>query len=185
MGKGGVGKTSLVNRYVHQRFLQRYMQTLGEDVFSKKQIIDYKKVYVAIHDLAGQERFSPFRQTYLKGSQLGLAIFDLTMPNSIDSLKDYWIDDLTKVIDPNSKFFLSVVGNKSDLEKKVTDKDIKRLLSFIKKHYTNIVVCEYIETSAKENTNVDVSFMNLVNKFILSNKKSLEKYSKLSYSNDF
>ena len=184
MGKGGVGKTSLINRYVHQRFLKKYMQTLGEDMFSKKITIGDNQIFVAIHDLAGQEKFSPFRQTYLRGAQLGLAVFDLTLPNSLDELKEQWIQDLSKTIDPKSKFYLSVVGNKTDLKRKVSEKSVKDLISYIGKHFSNFIVFEYIETSAKENTNVEQSFFNLVNHFVEKNKRSLEKYSRLTYSSE-
>ena len=96
MGKGGVGKTSLVNRYVHQRFSQNYMQTLGQDVFSKKLSINNNQVVVQIYDIAGQERFESFRPVYLQGADLGLAIFDLTIPGTIAELKNNWLPELSR-----------------------------------------------------------------------------------------
>ena len=175
LGHGGVGKTSLVNRYVHQRFQQRYLQTLGEDVFSKKMTIEEYKILVAIHDLAGQERFSPFRQTYIRGAHLALGVFDLTIPSTLNELKENWLDDLSKSIDPKTKFYLTVVGNKSDLKRKI-NKEGEQLVKFIKKHYKNIEVVEYIETSAKENVNVELAFLNLVSNFIKNNKRKLSQF---------
>jgi Ras-related protein Rab-7A len=171
MGHGGVGKTSLVNRYVHQRFLQNYMQTLGQDVFSKKITIDNNQVITQIYDIAGQERFESFRPAYLRGSDLGLAVFDLTIPKTITELKNAWLPELSKTLE--KPFYLSVVGNKSDLkdQRAVDEAHGKELVSYIKKKFTNINIVEYIETSAKENEDVDMAFLNLVQKFV-SDKKT-------------
>ncbi len=170
MGKGGVGKTSLVNRYVHQRFSQNYMQTLGQDVFSKKLTINNYQIIVQIYDIAGQERFESFRPVYLQGSDLGLAIFDLTIPGTIAELKNQWLPEISKLLE--KPFFLSVVGNKSDLKQQraVDEAHGKELVSYIRKKYPSINVVQYIETSAKENENVDVAFYELVKKFVDSKK---------------
>lgn len=166
MGKGGVGKTSLVNRYVYQRFSQNYMQTLGQDVFSKKLTINNEQVVIQIYDIAGQERFESFRPVYLQGADLGLAVFDLTIPGTITELKNQWLPELAKSLE--KPFLLSVVGNKSDLKNQrvVDEAHSKELVSFIKKKYPNIIVVQYIETSAKENENVDIAFFELVKKFV-------------------
>ena len=180
MGKGGVGKTSLVNRYVHQRFSQNYMQTLGQDVFSKKLSINNNQVVVQIYDIAGQERFESFRPVYLQGADLGLAIFDLTIPGTITDLKNQWLPELAKSLE--KPFYLSVVGNKSDLKEQraVKESQGKELVAYIKKKYPTINIVEYIETSAKANENVDVAFVNLVQKFIdkTSQKPSSRRRSK-------
>ena len=178
MGKGGVGKTSLVNRYVHQRFSQNYMQTLGQDVFSKKLSINNNQVVVQIYDIAGQERFESFRPVYLQGADLGLAIFDLTIPGTIAELKNNWLPELSKHID--KPFFLSVVGNKSDLkgQRSVDEAHGKELVSYIKKKYPTINVVQYVETSAKENENVDIAFFDLVQKYIDSKKTSSRRSKK-------
>lgn len=166
LGKGGVGKTSLVNRYVHQRFSQNYMQTLGQDVFSKKLTINNNQVVIQIYDIAGQERFESFRPVYLQGADLGLAVFDLTIPGTISELKNSWLPELSRHIE--KPFFLSVVGNKSDLksQRSVDEAHGKELVSYIKKKYPTINVVQYVETSAKENENVDVAFFDLVQKYI-------------------
>ena len=182
MGKGGVGKTSLVNRYVHQRFSQNYMQTLGQDVFSKKLTINNNQVVVQIYDIAGQERFESFRPTYLKGADMGLAVFDLTIPGTISELKNQWLPELSKTIE--KPFYISVVGNKSDLkEQRIVDEAHgKELVSYIKKKYPNINVVQYIETSAKENENVDIVFLDLVEKFVNQKHKSSKVSSRRSKS---
>ena len=171
LGKGGVGKTSLVNRYVHQRFATNYLQTLGEDVFSKKLVLDNNQIMIQIHDLAGQERFSQFRASYIKGADIGLAVFDLTTIPTLTELQDQWLPDLSKTID--KKFYLTIVGNKTDLKerRKIDSTKGKALVDYVKKHYPNITIVEYIETSAKENENVDVAFLNLVTKFVKEQKK--------------
>lgn len=175
LGKGGVGKTSLVNRYVHQRFSQNYMQTLGQDVFSKKLTIGNNQVVIQIYDIAGQERFESFRPVYLQGADLGLAVFDLTIPGTISELKNSWLPELSKHID--KPFYLSVVGNKRDLksQRAVDEAHGKELVSYIKKKYPTINVFQYVETSAKENENVDIAFFDLVEKYI--NAKSETKTS--------
>lgn len=177
IGSGGVGKTSLVNRYIHQRFSQNYMQTLGQDVFSKKLTINNQQVVVQIYDIAGQERFESFRPAYFRGADLGLAVFDLTMPGSITDLKNTWLPELSKTIE--KPFYLSVVGNKSDLKEQRTVDQAhgKELASFIRKKFSSINVFQYVETSAKENENVDVAFVELVQKYIDSKGKTSSRRS--------
>ena len=172
IGSGGVGKTSLVNRYIHQRFSQNYMQTLGQDVFSKKLTINNNQIVVQIYDIAGQERFESFRPAYFRGADLGLAVFDLTMPGTIIDLKNQWLPELAKTLE--KPFYLSVVGNKSDLkeQRNVDEAHGKEVVSYIKKKYSNINVIQYIETSAKENENVDVAFFDLVKKYVDSKGKT-------------
>ena len=166
MGKGGVGKTSLVNRYVYQRFSQNYMQTLGQDVFSKKLTINNEQVVIQIYDIAGQERFESFRPVYLQGADLGLAVFDLTIPGTITELKNQWLPELAKSLE--KPFLLSVVGNKSDLKNQrvVDEAHSKELVSFIKKKKPYIIDVQYIETSSKENENVDIALFEIVKKFV-------------------
>ena len=87
--------------------------------------------------------------------------------------------ELSRHID--KPFFLSVVGNKSDLkgQRSVDEAHGKELVSYIKKKYPTINVVQYVETSAKENENVDVAFFDLVQKYIDSkNVKTSSRRSK-------
>lgn len=168
MGSGGVGKTSLARTYVYQEFTQSYMQTLGEDVFSKELSIDdvNSKIIVNISDIAGQERFAKFRKMYMKKASFGLAVYDLTMPGSITSLKTEWLPELAEGL--FDKFLLVLVGNKKDLqnERKISPEQAEELVEHIKNHYPIIRVISSIETSALTRENVDLAFESLVKGFL-------------------
>jgi len=57
LGDSGVGKTSLMNQYVKQKFTQQYRATVGADFMSKDVVVDDKQVSLQIWDTAGQDRF--------------------------------------------------------------------------------------------------------------------------------
>ncbi|RQM25260.1 hypothetical protein B5M09_006446 [Aphanomyces astaci] len=57
LGDSGVGKTSLMNQYVNQRFTNQYKATIGADFLTKEIMSDEKLVTMQIWDTAGQERF--------------------------------------------------------------------------------------------------------------------------------
>lgn len=167
MGAGGVGKTSLVNQYVHQRFHKNYLQTLGEDVYSKSLAVAARSMDVRIHDLAGQEKFKNLRQTYMRGAQLGLAVYDLTAPQSLDILREEWFPDLTTLL-AGQPFYLSVVGNKCDLDRRVKPEMGNVVRNYLRKHYPYIQVHQVLETSALTSENVQVAFDELVKAYVQS-----------------
>ena len=173
-GAGGVGKTSLVKRYVIEQFVQAYQKTLGVELFTREIMIGDTKVVLNVHDLAGQERFAKFRRIYLKSAQLGLLVFDLTNSKSLVDLERNWMPDIGQLLteqvsDKKTHFPVVLIGNKLDLCPKHRDveaENIKKFQSTIARRYPLVKILEYIETSALNNTNVDIAFENLINGYL-------------------
>ncbi|KAG8681980.1 hypothetical protein FRC09_017111, partial [Ceratobasidium sp. 395] len=90
MGSSGVGKTSLVTRYVEERFAQT-TTTTGAFFHSKKVTVDGTKVRLQIWDTAGQERFRSMAPMYYRGASAAILVYDITNASSFDDVK-IWID---------------------------------------------------------------------------------------------
>jgi small GTP-binding protein len=115
LGDFAVGKTSLVRRFVYDRFDDKYLSTIGVKV-SRKAIAVPRgdgivELTMMLWDLAGSEEFDRLRASYLRGSAGAVVICDLTRPETLDSLRRY-IDDL-QTVSPGAHVILA--ANKRDL----------------------------------------------------------------------
>jgi len=165
LGDGGVGKTSLLMRFVEKSFAEDYKSTIGTNIMR----VDYKlmdKITVAfsLWDLAGQQYFSKVRQMYLSGCQAALFVYDVTRPDTLFNLKN-WQNELQTVAGPGVKSLM--VGNKTDLieERKVSLEDGKKI--------ADELGFSYLETSAKTGDNVNRSFGSLA--FLLVKDKMFQQ----------
>ncbi|CAE6419495.1 unnamed protein product [Rhizoctonia solani] len=111
MGSAGVGKTSLVTRYVEGRFGQT-TTTTGAFFYSKKAVVDGTKVRLQIWDTAGQERFRSMAPMYYRGASAAILVYDITSASSFEDVK-LWIDELKRNCDPD--LLIYIVGAKADL----------------------------------------------------------------------
>lgn len=115
LGDPSVGKTSLVRRFVHDRFDDTYLSSIGVKV-SRKQLTlagpaGLTELNLMVWDLAGGEPLTDLRRTYLAGSSGALLVADLTRPESLEPLRGY-AHDLREVC-PEASLVLLV--NKADL----------------------------------------------------------------------
>lgn len=150
LGDGGVGKTSLLNRFVEKSFDHDYKSTIGTNIMRVDyKIMDKVTVGFALWDLAGQQFFQRVRQMYLTGCQAALFVYDVTRPDTLYNLKN-WKNELLAVAGPDVKSLM--VGNKADL----TD---QRKVSFEEgKKVADELGLSYLETSAKTGENVHRAF---------------------------
>lgn len=116
LGDSGVGKTSLMNRYVNDKYSSQYKATIGADFLTKEVMIDDKSVTLQIWDTAGQERFQSLGVAFYRGSDCCVLVHDLTEPSSFQSLRR-WRQEFLDQADPSSpeSFPFVVLGNKLDL----------------------------------------------------------------------
>jgi small GTP-binding protein len=153
LGEANVGKTSLVYRFIENKFRDNYKSTLGVNLLKKDMSLkDYGNVATTIWDLGGQESFKSLRKLYLEGANGALIIFDSTQKKTFEKL-DGWIRDFK--IDRETEPIL-LIGNKNDLKDKITISD-KEAKEFAKNNKM-----EYISTSAKTGSNVEEAFDNIV-----------------------
>jgi small GTP-binding protein len=141
-GDGNVGKTSLIRRYCEGKFAGSRVMTIGVDFQTKTVDLPTGSVKLSIWDMAGQERFAVMRGGFYRGSRASALVFDLTNHDSLTHL-DAWRIEILKSV-PDQKFV--VIGNKSDLERKVKYETAHTYAAQIGAHY--------LETSAAKGTGV-------------------------------
>ena len=156
LGDPGVGKTSLVRRYIFDTFQKDYMTTLGLNFYVRTFEFPDGKVKLLIWDIAGQPNRRKIGLRYLQGASGALLAYDLTNQNSFDNLAG-WYEDL-KQANNNRDVPVVLVGTKLDLaqtQKLPLTFNVKKLGD------TPAAKANLIFTSAKTDTNVDAAF-NLV-----------------------
>ncbi len=161
VGDYGVGKTSLINQYVTQKFKGSYIPTLGVQFTKISLKASDDEVELILWDIAGQDSFFKIRQRFYDNTQGFIVVYDITRKSSLENIKN-WYDDVTA---HTGKLPCLLLGNKSDLtERRVINKeDVKEI---IEKHEMNFI--NFFETSAKTGENVKESFESIA-KNILKN----------------
>ena len=178
IGDGGVGKTSLRERYLGRGFSANYMMTIGAD-FALKQVKiknddKIQTINVQIWDLAGQVHFSKVRTLYYKGLKGLLAVFDVTRDNSYTNLLN-WVNEIKTVIEDTSKIPVILIGNKIDLRIEgepshiPPELGVKMADQFSELLSDGKLEVNYIETSAKTGENVENAFNKLVQTIVQVN----------------
>ena len=147
------GKTSILNRYINKHFSHLFMATIGVDFYKSLIIKNNNKYKFTIWDTSGQEKFNSIISSYYRDVGVIIIVFDLTNYNSFLNLRN-WIE--TIAVYESNDIVKVIVGNKCDLEKERTV-NFNEAIDFCKKN--NAI---YIETSAKENINIDNIFNNVV-----------------------
>jgi Ras-related protein Rab-1A len=149
LGNSDVGKSSLILRYVDQVWSDTFVPTIGVDFKVKTTQLENKNIKMQIWDTAGQERFRNVISSYFRGAHGILLIYDVTNRDSFKNLES-WLIEIEKNASENVLKIL--IGNKNDLqdEKEITTEEGE---AFAKRNGM-----QFIETSAKMNTNVTEAF---------------------------
>jgi len=146
-----VGKTSLIRRFVENRFEKDYISTLGVQI-SKKTInlSESTKMNFIIWDIGGQQHFNLNRARFYNGANAALIVVDRTRSDHLSSIGN-WYNDIQKSIKHNIPTI--IVGNKSDLSDKIviSEEEIKEVGKQFGFHY--------ILTSALTGENVNDAFL--------------------------
>jgi len=158
LGEGGVGKTTLLHRYVSNIFVDSTKMTIGTDFFIKKVDIsndnaDYL-LTLLLWDFAGQERFRFILNEYIKGAEGIILAFDLTRIATLYRIKN-WIGF------PKTKFFL--LGTKRDL---ITDDQHPISQDQIEEFKEKFNADSYFESSAQSGLGVEEFFNYLAKSMI-------------------
>ena len=162
LGEANVGKTSLVYRFIENKYRGNYKSTLGVNLLKKDMNIpEFGDVSAQIWDLGGQESFRSLRKLYLEGANGALVIYDCTNKDSYEKLED-WISDFKEARGDEP---ILLIGNKTDLTDAI--KVQEREGAELAKKFN----MDFIPTSAKTGSNVESAFMEIIKKIL---KKNLE-----------
>ena len=157
IGDCSVGKTSLANRIVDNRFIPCYDATIGVDYSSViVQLNNGTRAKCQLWDTAGQESFAPLIKSYYRNIAGAIIVFDVTCRRSFERLK-FWLSEIKENGENNHSIPKLLIGNKID--------SIRRCISFEEANefaLRNDLM--YRETSAKNCENVTKPFQELCNK---------------------
>ena len=155
IGDSGVGKTSLIQMFEHLKYTESFKPTIGADFSNKEITINGRIVTLQIWDTAGQERYQSLGTSFYRGADCCLLVYDITNPQSFENLskwKEIFLQKGLMTIPETFPFI--VVGNKVDIEAENRQVSTISLQRFCQENGNMI----FIETSAKDNTNVEKAF---------------------------
>ena len=161
IGDYGVGKTSLLNAHISQRFNLDYKPTIGANILKKEVLVPEKNAQVIFNfwDIAGQTLFKNLRKQFFNGSDAVILVYDCTRKESLENLDD-WYESVKKFAKRYKIGML--VCNKIDLTgREITEEEGKRKMEELKlKNF------QYIETSALTTHNGAAAFDYVANSLI-------------------
>ena len=148
-GAEGVGKTSLVNRFVNDKFDANYTSTLGYNVYEKIICLDRFRISLMIFDFGGQEQFKGLRMKMSEGADTAFLVFDVCDKDSFNKLSEWKFE----LFDVAGDIPYILVGNKIDLtqERQVLREEGEKLSK-------TFGAISFIETSAKTGEFVEDAF---------------------------
>jgi len=156
-----VGKTSLIRRYVENKFEEDYISTLGVQISKKTvQLSEQTKMNFIIWDIGGQvQQMEPYRAKFYNGANAAFIVVDRTRLGTLNSIEK-WYNDIKKSVPINIP--IVIVGNKSDLVEAIVidEEEIKEVAKKFGFHY--------IVTSALTGENVNDAFLYIAYRVIES-----------------
>lgn len=150
-GHFGVGKSSLIKQFIHEKFSEQYMTTIGVKIDKKILDVEGVAVNMIIWDIAGESSAVKIPKKYFMGAHGLIYVFDLSRPETYEGISD----DIFEVCKDNPSIPSVVLGNKSDLVEESLVEEIR-----------NEIGVEFNLTSAKTGENVEDAFKKLAKEMI-------------------
>ncbi len=157
-GEGGVGKTTLLHRFVEGKFSSETKMTIGVEFFLKELMLDGQKILLQLWDFGGQERFRFLLESYAIGARGALLMFDLTRTMTLENLEQ-WVNICRK---ENPNLPILFLGSKADL---IYDVCIDN--EYIMEYKDKFNLYDYLEVSSKSGKNVELAFEKLTRQILL------------------
>ncbi|CAA6657125.1 unnamed protein product [Spirodela intermedia] len=160
IGDSAVGKSCVLLRFADDSYVEGYVSTIGVDFKIRTVEKDGKTIKLQIWDTAGQERFRTITSSYYRGAHGIIVVYDVTVGESFNNVKK-WLSEIDRYAGREVSRLL--VGNKCDLaENRAVPYETAKVIS--RRCHTKICVCgragiPFMETSAKDATNVERAFM--------------------------
>ena len=169
LGEAGVGKTSIITRYISGSFSQIVMTSTGSSFVAKKiELEDKKIVKLQIWDTAGQEKYRSLAKIFYQSAAVAVLVYDITLKKSFEQIKEYWVKEIKE--NAPEDIIIAIAANKSDdyLNQEVTMDEGKELA----KSLDALFIC----TSAKLGNGIDDLFKLSGEKFLNPNKNISDSY---------
>ena len=141
VGHFGVGKTSLIRRFVHQKFSEEYLTTIGVKIDKKVLQLKGQEVTLIIWDIAGETNQVKTPKSYQLGAHGVLYVFDITRPSTYENLHEQ-LDYLRDLLPQAS---IEVIANKTDLLNAEEQKNVLSGLHLDQIHTTSAKTGENVE----------------------------------------
>ena len=167
IGDGEVGKSSLIQKYTSGSFNTEYIKTIGAQFSRYERVVDNIRSKLFLWDIAGQKEFSFMRQTFYNGTSGVIIVFDLSKPETLDSVLE-WYNDVSKYC---GMLPTIVFGNKSDLLENPDEYDETKIKEIMAKYE----FLGFYKTSAKTGAHVQDSFNKIIDNLI---KNYIDKQEK-------
>ncbi|KAL0308713.1 UNVERIFIED_CONTAM: Ras-related protein RAb [Sesamum radiatum] len=145
LGDQSVGKTSIITRFMYDKFDNTYQATIGIDFLSKTMYLEDRTVRLQLWDTAGQERFRSLIPSYIRDSSVAVIVYDVASRQSFLNTSK-WIEEVRT--ERGSDVIIVLVGNKTDL---VDKRQVSIEEGEAKARDLNVM---FIETSAKAGFNI-------------------------------
>lgn len=161
LGKEYGGKTSLVERYVYQRFsgCSIYQNTIGAAYVAKPVEINNQQIILGIWDTAGSERYEAMSKMYYRDAKAAIICYDLTDGSSFDRAK-FWVNELKKH-EESCKIYLC--GTKKDLIRE--NRNARSVDYHTTTDYADEINSKLFETSSKTGEGVQELFLDIATEF--------------------
>ncbi|MHA1793015.1 MAG: Rab family GTPase [Promethearchaeota archaeon] len=159
-GAGGVGKSCLLHRYVHNEFVDNMKMTIGCQFHTQLLERQQLKINLVLWDFSGQNRFKFIFDDYVRGASGAFIMFDLDRPGTLEDA-DSWV----QIIKNNSKQDIPIVlvGGKQDL---LNYDRLVEMNEIANKKSNELGCVTYIPTSSKTGFNVNETILYMVDLLI-------------------
>ena len=152
IGDSGVGKSCLLLRFADDTYTESYISTIGVDFKIRTIELEGKTVKLQIWDTAGQERFRTITSSYYRGAHGIIVVYDVTDETTFQNVKQ-WLQEIERYACEGVNKLL--VGNKADLSG-------SRAVEYQNaKQFADQLNIPFLETSAKDATNVEQAFLTM------------------------
>ena len=164
VGESGVGKTSIINRYLNNTYNENQKSTFAPKF--KNKVLNYpeynKSISFDIWDTAGQEAYRSITKNFYVNAAIGVMVYDIRNRESFENIKKYWSQQLKDSGVQN--IVLAIAGNKCDIfnEEEVSENEARE--------YADSMGAVFQLTSCKENIGIDELFKESGKRFLEANK---------------
>eukprot|EP00026_Physarum_polycephalum_P016436 Phypoly_transcript_17339.p1 GENE.Phypoly_transcript_17339~~Phypoly_transcript_17339.p1 ORF type:complete len:211 (+),score=27.72 Phypoly_transcript_17339:102-734(+) len=157
LGDSGTGKTSLMGRFVNNKFSQQYRATIGADFLTKDIVVGDIVATLQIWDTAGGDRFQTLGTHFYRGTDACMLVYDVHLKKTFENLESWRTQFIEMSHCQNSESFPFVcVGNKSDLT------DTPSISKTMVEDWCAQKGMSRFDVSAKDGTNVEQAFLKLI-----------------------